>query len=56
MPLPCILEPVDAVGSENQVQVKRTVSELNEVLAAVNLFLLWFRQRKPKLQQGGDQS
>ncbi len=56
MPLPCICKPVDPVGSENKIQIKRTVSELNEVLPLANLLLLWLRQRKPKLQQGSHHS
>jgi len=36
VPLPCILKPLDAIGSENQVQVEWTVSELNEIFAPAN--------------------
>jgi len=45
VPLPCIFKPLDAIGSENQVQVERTVSQLNEVFAPANLLLLLFSKR-----------
>lgn len=34
---PCALESFDAVGSEHQIEVKRTVLELHEILSALNL-------------------
>ena len=43
---PRILEPFDAVGCEDQVNVKRAVFELDEILAAQDFGRLLVRERK----------
>src|SRR2546422_2137313 len=44
MPAPRLLERLDAVGSEDEVQVEGAVLQLNEVLAALDLRRLLVRQ------------
>ena len=51
---PRVVERLDPVRREDEVEVERTVSELDEVLAAADLVRLRLRQVEAQLAQGGD--
>ena len=46
-----ILESLDAIGREHEIQIERTVLQLNEVLAANNLLCVVAGQREPEFSE-----
>jgi len=53
--LPGIVKSFDAIRREDQVQIKRAVSELNEILAPPNLLLFLLSEAEAQFQEGADQ-
>lgn len=49
VPLPSIFESFDAIWRKDDIQIKRSVSELDEILAAPNLLLLIFSEQEMEL-------
>src|SRR4051794_34720827 len=52
VPLPRVRECLDPIRREDQVQIKRPILELDEILAATDLLCLRIREPKAELAQG----
>src|SRR3954470_23756268 len=52
MPPPRVLELLDAIRRENQIQVKRSVFELNKIFAANDFVALLVRKRESQVHDG----